>query len=241
MVNVLQCDQEYRTYLFMLLTALQIVPPVVGKGYKMEHHFKKCPAVIPSVRQSIIAELDAFKENNAPSNQTPSSTGNGQPYTPSPSTGTPATFTFSMPTVPLSTASTTLSRPLKRSRTLDTMGTSPGPHIDWSAAHQQEFCEDLCKVFVSCGIAWNVLSDAELQLFVNKWIPRAKLPDRRALSGVFLDREVAKAEARTREKVEGELGTGQCDGWKNVSKTPVITSMMRVQREVSDMLRNAEF
>lgn len=28
------------------------------------------------------------------------------------------------------------------------------------------------------------------------------------------------------------MATGQCDGWKNVSKTPVVTSLMTVESQV---------
>jgi hypothetical protein len=70
-------------------------------------------------------------------------------------------------------------------------------------------------------------------LFVEKWIPGAELPDRRALSGRILDREVARVEARTRERIKGKIATGQCDGWKNVAKTSVVTSMITVEHVVS--------
>jgi hypothetical protein len=44
---------------------------------------------------------------------------------------------------------------------------------------------------------------------------------------------VAKVEARVREKVNGKVATGQCDGWTNIAKTAVVTSMMTVEHEVS--------
>ena len=72
-----------------------------------------------------------------------------------------------------------------------------------------------------------------MHLFVEKWIPGANLPDRRALSGRILEREVAKVEARMREQIKGNIATGQCDGWKNVAKTSVITSMITVEHLVS--------
>ena len=41
-----------------------------------------------------------------------------------------------------------------------------------------------------------------------------------------------KVDEETKERIGGKVGTGQCDGWKNIAKTPVITSMMTVENEV---------
>ena len=103
----------------------------------------------------------------------------------------------------------------------------------WPSSRQDEFNEDLCKLFVSCGFAWNAASNPEMGLFMSKWISGAKVPDRRVLSGRILDGEVAKVDAKTKERVVGKFATGQCDGWKNVSKTSIVTSMITVEHEVS--------
>ena len=34
-------------------------------------------------------------------------------------------------------------------------------------------------------------------------------------------------------KVKGKMATGQCDGWDNIAKTHVVTSMITVEHEVS--------
>jgi hypothetical protein len=44
---------------------------------------------------------------------------------------------------------------------------------------------------------------------------------------------VRKVDEETKERIGGKVGTGQCDGWKNIAKTPVIMSMMTVENEVS--------
>jgi hypothetical protein len=72
----------------------------------------------------------------------------------------------------------------------------------------------MCKLFVSCGFAWNAASNPEMGLFVSKWILGATVPDRRSLLGRVLDGEVAKVEAQTKERIAGKMATGQCDGWK---------------------------
>ncbi|KAI0040417.1 hypothetical protein FA95DRAFT_1459517, partial [Auriscalpium vulgare] len=101
----------------------------------------------------------------------------------------------------------------------------------WTPDLQTRFGDDLCKVFISCGMAWNAANDAELRLFMAKWVPGAQVPDRQVLSGVTLNRAVERVEVKIKTKVQGKLGTGQCDGWKNIAKTSVVTSMMSVEHE----------
>lgn len=42
-----------------------------------------------------------------------------------------------------------------------------------------------------------------------------------------------KVESWMKDIVAGKDGTIQCDGWKNVAKTPVMTSVMTVEKEVN--------
>ena len=69
----------------------------------------------------------------------------------------------------------------------------------WPSSHQDEFNEDLCKLFISCGFAWNAASNPEMGLFMSKWIVGVKVPDRRVLSGRILDGKVVKVDAKTKE------------------------------------------
>ncbi|KAH7913714.1 ribonuclease H-like domain-containing protein [Hygrophoropsis aurantiaca] len=55
--------------------------------------------------------------------------------------------------------------------------------------------------------------------------------NRRRMSGVLLDRQVVKVEARTKERIQGKLATGQCDGWKNIAKASLVSSMVTVDFE----------
>ncbi|KZP28056.1 hypothetical protein FIBSPDRAFT_692517, partial [Athelia psychrophila] len=93
------------------------------------------------------------------------------------------------------------------------------------------FSGDLCKLFVACSFLWLAVGNPQMHLFTDKWMPGMAIPDRRVLSGRVLDSEVARVEMQLADKVNGKLGTGQCDGWKNVAKTNVITSMMTVENE----------
>ncbi|KIK81315.1 hypothetical protein PAXRUDRAFT_35908 [Paxillus rubicundulus Ve08.2h10] len=51
------------------------------------------------------------------------------------------------------------------------------------------------------------------------------------MGGWLLDEHVKQVEARMWEHVKGGLVTGQCDGWKNVAKRTLVSSMMSVDFE----------
>ncbi|KAJ7101760.1 hypothetical protein C8R44DRAFT_528061, partial [Mycena epipterygia] len=98
----------------------------------------------------------------------------------------------------------------------------------WTPDHQ-EFGQGLCRLFASCGWSWKAISNPQFKLFFDKYLPAAKLPDRRVLSGRILDKEADKAIARTRQLIEGKLAIYSEDGWMNIAKTHVDTSMLSVE------------
>jgi len=59
----------------------------------------------------------------------------------------------------------------------------------------------------------------------------AVIPDHKQLSGQILDQEVESVE-RMKLKIQGKVGTGQCDGWKNNAKKSVVSTMVTVENEV---------
>ncbi|KAJ3862242.1 hypothetical protein EV359DRAFT_65791 [Lentinula novae-zelandiae] len=99
----------------------------------------------------------------------------------------------------------------------------------WSSNIQEEFGHDLAEVFASCGIAWVVAQHPQFRTFFQKWLPDAHIPDRRVLAGRLLSDLANGVILETREKVNGKLGTYQADGWKNVAKTNVNTSLITVE------------
>ena len=102
---------------------------------------------------------------------------------------------------------------------------------------QAEFERDVCEWFVACGIPWNAANNPQTGLFSAKWFPKnVSVPDRRVLSGRILDGHVKKVEDRVEVSVKGKFATGQCDGWKNIAKTNVITTVMTVENEVSRIM-----
>lgn len=98
----------------------------------------------------------------------------------------------------------------------------------WTSQRQNEFAADLCHLFVACNFVFNTVENPQMQLFFAKWLPQAKLPSRRALSSTHLDNAVTTAEAHTWATVLGKYATGQSDGWKNITKTSLLTSTMNV-------------
>lgn len=110
--------------------------------------------------------------------------------------------------------------------------------VQWTPIKQAEFNQDLCKVFVSAGLPWNVANDPKLGRFAKKWMGGAELPDRRYLAGTVLDREINKYEAEAKAETQRKLATGQSDGWKNISKTSLAATMIVVNGKVSHLSRS---
>ena len=102
----------------------------------------------------------------------------------------------------------------------------------WPPEKQEEFYDDLCRLFVACNWAWNGVANPELLLFMSKYISQAKIPDRRVLSGHVLDQLVAQFEEKVRVEVSGKFVTGQCDGWKALSKAHIISTSSTVAGKV---------
>lgn len=99
---------------------------------------------------------------------------------------------------------------------------------------QDEFSADLCCLLIELNTAWAAADRPGLQRFIHKWVgSEVIVQDRRILSGRVLDKEVRKVEEVIRRKVQGKLATGECDGWKNVAKSNVVTSVMTVDGVVS--------
>ncbi|KAJ7735370.1 ribonuclease H-like domain-containing protein [Mycena metata] len=109
---------------------------------------------------------------------------------------------------------------------------TPSQAVMWDPSGQQEFAEDLCKLFIACNIAWNSANNPQLLLFFSKYLPAAKIPDRRVLSGRVLDTLVGQIETEMKEQVSGKLGMGQCDGWKTGAQASIVTTSVTVEAKL---------
>ncbi|KAK7458867.1 hypothetical protein VKT23_009877 [Stygiomarasmius scandens] len=93
----------------------------------------------------------------------------------------------------------------------------------------REFHSDICMLFVSGHVAWHAVDNPYWHYFFSKWVPGSVLPGCNILSGRILNEEVGKADAETRVEVNGWFSTGQSDGWKNIAKNSLITSMVNME------------
>ncbi|KAG8786751.1 hypothetical protein FRC12_016282 [Ceratobasidium sp. 428] len=97
-----------------------------------------------------------------------------------------------------------------------------------SPEQQRLFESDLCKLWVANGFSWHAINQPQTQIFFQKWLPDAKLPDRHKLSGAVLRQEVELANASMRSAVSGRIATGMSDGWKNIKRNYLLASMLSV-------------
>lgn len=91
---------------------------------------------------------------------------------------------------------------------------------------------DVLDLFISNGWAWNGADSRAWLNFLSRYIPSCEPVSSRQLSGPILDRRVSEVEKRILPLVSGKLGTGQCDGWKNVTKASLVSSLVTVDGEV---------
>jgi len=205
----------------------------------MRAHLKKCQFVAPEIRQLAKDDRILHKEVAAPQAGPSSSllalpTPRLQPSPllisaalPGPSHQLSPLLGFTAPSPimpgPLSLPPDIPEWPVKRAKVSNAL---------WTPELKDEFQHDLCLAIISSGISWNAISDAQLRHFFAKWIPGAEIPDRCKLSGPMLDKEVTHIISKTKLHTTGHFATGQCDGWKNIAKASVVTSMIIVDFEV---------
>ena len=225
----------------------------------MKAHLKRCIYIPPADREAVLAEevrelaqpsssthLNGRRHGRGGNYEEPVMYAAPQIY---PSPRLPALHTpssrYNAPDTQAEQAAFAASsheRPPKRPRLVYELSDFEDPHSressfnsprPWSAESQHAFGSDLCRVFAACGFSWNAADNPELHRFFGHWLPGACVPDRRKLSGAFLDAAALKVKEKVVDAVRGKLATGQCDGWKNVAKTDVVASSMTVQRQVS--------
>ena len=219
--------------------------PVCGKVASMKVHLKKCQLVAPEIRK-LAADSDKTPKLVVPTgtsdytvpgassssllglpNPSPLLIGSCQLSSLSPLPG----FSSTSSTVPLPPVSDTAGivtpywPPATKRQKLNS-------GISWTKEIRDEFQHDHCLTFVSSGLAWNAISDVQMCHFLAKWIPGAEIPDCHKLSGPILNEEAKRVTSKIRLRTQGCFATGQSDGWKNVAKASVITSMITVDFEV---------
>lgn len=121
---------------------------------------------------------------------------------------------------------------LKESPSIGDFNLIMGPPAD-PIQRQKEFNSDIIRMICSCEMSFYILERPEFRHFILKWISGVRLPDRHTASGSVLQAEAERVVSETRKRVEGKYACYQADGWKNVAKTSVVSSMILVDHQVS--------
>ena len=99
---------------------------------------------------------------------------------------------------------------------------------------QRRYQEDFCRVLIGINAAWCAADNLVFRDFLGTWVDRpVALPNRRAVSGHVLISVVESVQEKVAKVVKGKMATGQCDGWKNVAKSALVSSVMTVDSTVS--------
>lgn len=102
----------------------------------------------------------------------------------------------------------------------------------WSKEQQEEFDRDLCNVLVSRNWAWSSVHDPVFRDFLKKYIPGCHIPSPEHLSGAVLNKHAAEVEEMMKQTLRGKFATGQCDGWKDVTRASLVASLVTVEGKV---------
>lgn len=156
-------------------------------------------------------------------------------------------LSFSSPPVPLASLAnrSDSERTIQREMTSGSLAETPiTPDVfyahnsplrhNWTQEQHEQFASELCMLMIVCNIAWWSVEQPYWRFFFQKWMPGCQMPGRREMSGRILNDEAEKVVGKMKGKVSGKYGTGICDGWKNVSKTSLIASMINVAYTVSN-------
>ncbi|KAJ7060274.1 hypothetical protein C8F01DRAFT_1084035 [Mycena amicta] len=211
--------------------ALSDVSPVCGKSERMRNHLKstKCPHAPESVKQ--IAQASVQNAPGMSRQQTHACAAVSHHYHPYASPTRTRTARRQGRNSGASEPPDYTSAPLASDGLLQALPTLWSP----DSPEQWQFEEDLCQVFVSCNWSRRSIANGELNLFLTKYIPHAKIPDRQTLSGWVLDALYLKVEGGMKEVMNGKLGMGQCDGWKSSARSSIVLSSVTVEIELYTM------
>jgi hypothetical protein len=93
----------------------------------------------------------------------------------------------------------------------------------------------LCRLLVVCNVAWWAVEHPYFRHFFKIWLPNASIPGRKQISGRILEEETGTALGEMCREVHGRYGTGQSDGWKNVTRSSILGSVVNVEGTVSPL------
>lgn len=200
--------------------------------------------VTSTVNKSARVGLTVTSVDGATPSQAPSSSRTSR-TTPSlltiPLPGPSLTSPLLAPPIDKSAVPSPLPSPLANVHSLPAPGLLDGPFygetipvVPWPSSRQAEFAADLCRLMLVCNVAWWAVDQPYWRAFFAKWIPQCLMPGSKQLSGRILDEEAGHVIEGVKTKVHGRYATGQCDGWKNITKTSIVASMINVEYTVCE-------
>lgn len=145
---------------------------------------------------------------------------------------TPSKSSPSRVTVVLVSPGSSPSKRMKLAHSYESFLRSPSKKMPPAPFPQTEFEDAVCDLFVGNNWSWAGASSPRWQNFTDKWVVGSQRVSAQRLSGPILDRRVKGVVERMKAAVGGKLGTGQCDGWKDISKASLVSSLVSVCREV---------
>ncbi|KAJ7248006.1 hypothetical protein C8J57DRAFT_1240516 [Mycena rebaudengoi] len=178
---------------------------ICGKVDPMRRHATSCPHILESPqrtkkRDSVFAQIDAAKARVNQAAAAPQLSPFGAPM-PLPAHSPPAFAHSPPPGLPLlsfsplpeSDTESSLLFDEHRSHNKHRRTSSTASFISgrptWASSQQDVLEQDLCKLFVANGWSGQAVGNPETKMFFDKYLPQAKLPDRRVLSDRILFQE----------------------------------------------------
>jgi hypothetical protein len=96
-----------------------------------------------------------------------------------------------------------------------------------------DFAADTCKLLIALNASWSGADQPFVRHFFEKHLQgRPKLLSSGTLSGRVLDEVAQGIIERWRLETEGQYGSSQSDGWKNISRHQILGNLIVVNGKV---------
>ncbi|KAG1853780.1 hypothetical protein C8R48DRAFT_675727 [Suillus tomentosus] len=217
-------------------------PAICGKVDDLWKHTSECDHAPPQTRNWAKAEIQK-RQTSATANthlrvSIPSGMPSNRSLTPTVllqhDSRTPSLPIISLPPSATPTIGSSTPRLLSPLVTIHSLPGEPFygetvPSQPWPSSQQAEFAADLCCLLLTSNVAWWTVDQPYWRQFFSKWIPQCLMPGSKQLSGRILDEEAERVVDGMKAKVQDHYATGQCDGWKNITKSSIVASTINVE------------
>jgi hypothetical protein len=95
---------------------------------------------------------------------------------------------------------------------------------------QSSFNADFLRLLIAISAPFAAANNPYTRYFVEKWCARPEIhvPSADVLSGRVLNEESEKVVDGWRSTTRGQYGSGSSDGWKNIARHHLVTSVLNV-------------